>query len=167
MKQVFGWYDNLRENLNSGLVSNIKNFLQMHLGWKRIEDVRILPKVDENTIDIQDPSRPSIKTQIVILRKLSIAILIRNGETIYEFDVKNKGDFLDVSVKSDKKWFESLDFHFYHRCKECLVNFLAKLRTDIIHSESSYRNPIFEILSKDENYRKALEFLEKELNFTQ
>ncbi len=163
LKQVFVWYDSLRENSNSSLIPNIKNFLQMSLGWDRIEDVRIFPKVNENIIDIQDMSKPQIKTQIVIIRNIPKAILRQNGEDVLEFAVKNEGTFLGIYVRSDRKWFEPLDFQFYHSCKERLVNFLTKLRTDILHSNCSYRNPIFEILSKDENYKKALEFLEKEL----
>jgi hypothetical protein len=167
MKQVFVWYDNLPDTLNSGLIPNIKNFLQMTLRWDRIEDVRIIPKVNENIIDIQDMSKPQINTRIVIIRNGPKAILRQNGEDVLEFTVKNEGNFLSVFIKSDKKWFELVDLQFYYLCKEHLVNFLTKLRRDIIHSDPSYRNPIFEILSKDENYKKALEYLEKELNFNQ
>ena len=146
---------------NSNLIPNIKNFLQTTLGWDKVEDVRIFPKVNENIIDIQDMSRPQIKTQIVIIRNGPKAILRQNGENVLEFAVKDEGDFLSVFIKSDKKWFESLDLQFYHLCKERLVNFLTKLRTDIIHSDPSYSNPIFEISVQGRKLQKSVRIFGK------
>lgn len=144
--------------------SNLRYFLKNTLKWSWIEEAKIKPNVNENAIEITDASHPENKCYIRIMKDDKKAIL-RQGRTKCEFTVIDNDTFLTIEAKTDRKGIDIVEVPFVEICKRHLINFLTSLKTDIFQSNDDYRNPVFEILSKDENYKKALRFLENELNF--
>ena len=110
-------------------------------------------------IEILD-STNSKRYSIFILKDEKKAVLRQNSKELYNFSVKDNGSFLSIDARTNKKNIYIVEMPFYHKFREHLLIFLLKLRTQI-----SSLHPSFSILNEDENYRKASEFLEKELNF--
>ncbi len=160
IKQVFVWYKDPSDNYNNpNLIANLKNFLMnISIGGN---NTKIVPKVDDNIIEVFD-SNNSKRYSIFILKDEKKAVLRQNGKELFDFSVKDNGSFLSIEAKTNKKNMEIVETPFYHKIREYLLVFLLKLR---IYIPSSH--PSFAILEKDENFKKALKFLENELNFNQ
>jgi hypothetical protein len=160
IKQVFVWYKDPSDNHNNpNLISNIKNFLTNT--WIGGDSPKVIPKVHDNIIEILDSTNSKIYS-ILILKDEKRAVIRQNGRELYNFSVKDEGAFLSIEAKTNKKNIDIVETPFYHKFRECLLVFLLKLKTQI----SSF-HPSVVALNEDENYRKALRFLKKELNFNQ
>lgn len=75
----------------------------------------------------------------------------------YEFSVNPNGSFLSIEAKTLRKIIEFVETPFVYSCKENVISFLTKLRTQIAPFQPYYGN-----LHEDENFRKALECLDRE-----
>ncbi len=146
--------------------SNLRYFLKKTLDWYWIDIAKIIPKVNENSIEIIDKYNPENKYNIHIIKDEKKAILRQYGKWLWEFSVIDNGSFLTMEAKTDRKSEDIINVPFVESCKRHLLNFLTSLKTNVIPS-SSYTNQSFETLTKDEKYQKALKYLEKELKFNQ
>jgi hypothetical protein len=127
------------------------------LKWNWIDNANITPKFDDHIIEIQDSNNPQNNSTIIIQRSQNKAVLRQQGKKIKEFSINSNDKFLSIEAKTDRKHIESMEISFIAGCKEHLFDFLNKLRTQI-----TIHNPSFDILSKDENFKKALKYLESE-----
>lgn len=158
IEQVFVWYNDPNYNLNSNFSTvNLRNFLKRTLNWSWIDRARITPKVNENTIEILDTSKPENKYYISIHKDDQKAVLRQSGRKVYEFSISPNDSFLSIEAKSERKSIDLMEIPLYYKCMEHLLTFLTNLRTQI----TKY-NPSFDILSKDEYFKNALEYLDRE-----
>jgi len=157
-EQVFVWYINPSNNLTSNFSTvNLRHFLRQDLGWNWIDKARITTNVDEHRIEILDTSNPQNKPYISIHKDDRKAVLRLNGKKLYQFSIDPNDSFLSIEAKTDRKSIDFMETSFFYRCKEHLLTFLTKLRTQVTPYNQS-----FDILSKDENFRKALGYLDNE-----
>ncbi len=136
---------------------NLRNFLRGTLKWPWADRAKITTKVDENIIEISDISNPKNNSHISIHKDDNKAVLRQGGIWIYEFSISSNDSFLSIETRTDRRGIDFMEMSFFHRCKEHLLVLLTNLKTQI----TKY-NPSFDVLSKDEKFRKALEYLDNE-----
>ncbi len=161
MRQVFVWHEEAGKfsEVCETLEINIKNFLAIYLKWSRMDDVKVLPKLNENIIEISDKQDLERNSKIYILKDEGRAVLRQNGKKIKEFSVrKGEGQFLIVEMETDKKPLDEQELVFRLGYRNLLLNFITTLRTQITTYQPYYKN-----LDKDKNFKKALEYLDKEM----
>jgi len=157
IKQVFVWPNN-ESNIKSNFSTvNLRYFLKNNLKWDWIDNSNITPIFKEDVIEIQDTNNPQNNSAIIIQRSENKAVLRQQGRKVREFSINSNDHFLSIEAKTDRKSIDSMEISFIAGCKAHLLDFLNKLRTQI----TKY-NPSFDILSKDEKFKKTLKYLEKE-----
>ncbi len=157
-KQVFIWHNNPSNNYPQNFFDkNLRNYLGWTLGWDWIEDATITPKPNENIIEILDVSDTQRKLTISILKDENKAVLRQYGTKLYEFSINPDGSFLSIEAKTPRKTIDFIEMPFVYSCKEHMIGFLTKLRTQITPFQPYYGN-----LHEDETFKKALEYLDKE-----
>jgi hypothetical protein len=164
MNQVFFWDAATKENDNKGVKMKVRFFLRDILGWENTEQLKINVKNYENLIEIYDISNSLRNSSISIPENGGKAVFRQNGNRIYEFVVMEHTGFLSIEVKTNKKPIDKIIFPFLERHNVHLIDFLTQVRTRLIKSTSVYENSTFEALLTDPNYKKALEWLDKELD---
>jgi hypothetical protein len=158
VEQVFIWPNRLSKDSTVNFSDvNLRNFLKTYLKWDWIKDAKIIPKFDENRIDIIYPPDSLKNSYISIVQGENKAVLRQQWKEIHKFSIEPNESFLSIEMKTDRKRIDSLEIPFILGCKEHLLTFLTKLRTQITRY-----NPSFDILSNDENFKKALEYADKE-----
>ncbi len=106
-------------------------------------------------IEILDTSNPKNKSYISIHKDDRKAVLRQGGKNIYEFSSSPNDSFLSIETETDRKSIDIMETPLFHRCKENLLVLLTNLRTQI----TKY-NPSYDVLSKDEKFKKALDYLD-------
>ena len=157
-KQVFVWHSNPSNNYPQNFFDkNLRNYLGWTLGWDWVKNATITPKPDENVIEILDVSDNQRKFTISILKDENKAVLREDGTKLYEFSINPNGSFLSIEAKTPRKIIDFIEIPFVYNCKEHMIGFLTKLRTQITSFQPYYGN-----LHEDENFRKALECVDME-----
>ncbi len=128
--------------------------------WRDEKAAKITPKEYENIIEIEEEFNARRTFYIVILKDENKAILKQrnNSQEICKFYINDCDLFWSIETKTNEKIIDFIEIQFFYRCKEHLINFLIKLRTQITSNQ-----PYFDSLYKDENFKKALDYLDKEL----
>jgi len=160
LHQVFVWYHDRKTNYDhrEDISRNIKNFLKVSLKWKGLKDVQINPIVEENLIRIVDRSKTDRNLRIHILKQDKKASLKWNGDIVYEFSVREEDDYLSIEAKDDSTYMDRLETIFWLSFRKIMLLFIATLKIQL-----TKHNPHFDSLNKDENFKKALDNLVKEL----
>jgi hypothetical protein len=157
IEQVFVWPTNSKGPRLDFSSVNLRYFLKRTLKWDWINDARITPRFNDNVVDITCPPNPQKTSTISIRRDTNKAVLRQQGQKMYEFSINPNDLFLSIEAKTDRTGIDFMETPFVNRCKELLIAFLTRLRTQITR-----HNPSFDILDKDEVFKKALNFVDRE-----
>ena len=158
LEQVLVWYKDPSSNVTPNFCAvNLRNFLMQTFNWSWIDKAKITTNANENLIEILDTSNPENKAHISINKDDRKAVLRQGGIKLYEFSINPNDSFLSIEAKTDRKVIDCMETPLFYRCREHLLVLLTNLRTQV-----TKHNPSFDILSKDENFRKALKYLDRE-----
>jgi hypothetical protein len=154
IKQVFICSTNTDSSLQTSSTLVLQHFLNKILKWDWVFKSTVIPKIDENVIEISDPYNPKNNSRITLLNDEKKAVLRQNSTKLYEFSITVNDSSLILGAKTKIKRIDSLSLSFVNRCREHLLIFLTKTR------EKSPYNVTFDILNQDENLKKALEHMD-------
>jgi hypothetical protein len=165
MDPVFIWHNDTSEDSKQDMIDKIRFFLSTTLKWENTDSLKIIPYAHGSMVEIVNVRNSLRYARITISKSQGKAVLRQKGVDIHEFSVVQHGNLLSVQSKSNRKAIDEIKSPFLDRYEERLISFLTELRTGLIQSTSLYTNRTFDILSRDERYQKALEYLEKQLKF--
>ena len=152
--QVFVWHNDPNNNRTPKFSAvNLRNFLRQTFNWSWIDKAKITTNANENLIEILETSNPENKAHISINKDDVKAVLRQGGRKLHEFSISSNDSFLSIEDKTNRTSIEFMETPLFYKCREHLLVLLTNLRTQV----TTY-NPSFDILSKDENFRKALEY---------
>jgi hypothetical protein len=157
MTQVFVWPKSDRKE-SKDIEIKLRFFLESVLKWDNTDLLRIEVKKDENFVDIIDSKNSLNNAKLTLLERESKAVLRHQGNVLHEFHIISNQDFLYVQTRSDKKAIDEIKDVFMDKHNEHMITFLTQLRFQLLQSGQLFSNPTCEVLSKDERYKKALDY---------
>jgi hypothetical protein len=135
---------------------DLRNYLKITFNWEWIEKARLIPNYNQNVIDIIKPNEPDEIIRISINEKDNESILRINNTKIDEFVITTHDLFLSIDTKTRERKIDFFVNLIVNKCNEYVPTFLLNLRSQVHPNLQSY-----ELLSKDENFKRALKDMDK------
>ena len=147
LKRIFYWPDKTNNHLSYKSIpfddNDLREYLKNKFDWPWIDEFRIEPNYEQNSIDIYKPNTPDEMIRLSINKEKDKAVLMIDGEITDEFVIVKNDSVLSIMTNSGKTLESQFLYKLKHKCRDCQngllrhISMTSNIRRRVINNDNS------------------------------